>query len=119
MPLELKESVDKKLLEVECSGKLHKEDYENFEPAVEKLIEQVGKIIVLFIMHDFHGWDLGAMWEDTKFATHHYRDIEKLAIVGEKKWQEWMATVCKPFTSGAVKYFDAGEEAAARVWLEV
>jgi hypothetical protein len=49
------------LLEVKVSGKLSKEDYERFEPAVEKLITDVGKIKILFVMHDFHGWEVGAV----------------------------------------------------------
>lgn len=102
--------------EVKVSGKLYKEDYEELEPIVDKLIE-LGKIRILFVMHDFHGWDLGAIWEDTKFATKHCRDIEKIAMVGEKTWEKWMAAICKPFTMSKVKYFDAGEEETARQWL--
>ena len=117
MAIELVEDVEAKLLEVRASGKLSKEDYEHFEPAVEGMIDSVGKIRVLFCMHDFHGWDFGAIWEDTKFATKHCRDIEKLAMVGEKAWEKWMATICKPFTMSTIKYFDAGEEQAARKWI--
>ena len=87
------------------------------EPGVEKLIEASGKIKVLFIMHDFHGWDTGAVWEDVKFAAKHCRDIEKIAMVGEMAWEKWMAVICKPFTMSSVKYFDANEEVAARQWL--
>ncbi len=37
-------------------------------------------------------------------------------MVGENAWEAWMATICKPpFTP--IKYFDAGEEEAAREWL--
>jgi hypothetical protein len=117
MTLELNESQDNRLLEVKVSGKLSKEDYELFEPAVEKLITDSGKISILFIMHDFHGWELGAVWEDIKFAAKHCRDIEKLAMVGEKTWEKWMATICKPFTMSKIKYFDIGDEVAARTWL--
>ncbi|MEO8427890.1 MAG: STAS/SEC14 domain-containing protein, partial [Verrucomicrobiota bacterium] len=38
-----------------------------------------------------------------------------LAVVGEKKWQEGMATFCKPFTKATVKYFDHADAADARV----
>lgn len=117
MAIELNENVEAKLLEVQASGKLSKEDYEHFEPAVSGLIESAGKIKVLFVMHDFHGWEMGAVWEDIKFATHHCRDIEKIAMVGENAWEKWMATICKPFTMSSIKYFDAGEEEAAREWL--
>jgi hypothetical protein len=117
MALELNGDSASKLLEVEASGKLSAGDYEAFEPAVEELIEASGKINILFVMRDFHGWELGAVWEDIKFATKHCRDINKIAMVGENSWEKWMATICKPFTLSSVKYFDAGEEDAARQWL--
>lgn len=117
MAVELVENAEAKTLEVSVSGKLSADDYDTLEPGVDKLIESSGKIKILFIMHDFHGWDLGAVWEDIKFATKHCRDIEKVAMVGEKTWEKWMASICKPFTMSSIKYFDAGEEDAARHWL--
>jgi len=56
--------------------------------------------------------------EDTKFAINHFADIERLAIVGEKKWQQGMATFCKPFTKATIRYFDHPDAAEARRWLE-
>jgi hypothetical protein len=117
MAIELVENAAEKLLEVKASGKLSSEDYETLEPGVDKLIESAGKIKILFIMHDFHGWELGAVWEDIKFGTRHFRDIEKIAMVGEKAWEKWMATICRPFTMSSIKYFDAGQEEEAREWL--
>jgi hypothetical protein len=117
MTIELVTNAESKLLEVKVSGKLAAEDYEILEPGVEKLIDDAGKIKILFVMHDFHGWDVGAVWEDIKFATKHCRDIEKVAMVGENTWEKWMAAICKPFTMSSVKYFDAGEDQAAREWL--
>lgn len=117
MAVELVENVGARVLEVKASGKLSAEDYETLEPGVEKLIESSGKIKILFMMRDFHGWDTGAVWEDIKFATKHCRDIEKIAMVGETAWEKWMATICKPFTMSSIKYFDAGEDDAAREWL--
>lgn len=117
MPLELIENAETGTLVVKVSGKLTAEDYDAFEPGVDNLIEGTGKIKILFVMKDFQGWDLGAVWEDIKFATKHCRDIEKIAMVGEKTWEKWMAMICKPFTFSSVKYFDAEEESAARSWL--
>ena len=117
MAIELIENASQRLLEVKASGKLTADDYDTLEPGVEQLIDAAGKIKILFVMHDFHGWDLGAVWEDIKFATKHCRDIEKVAMVGENSWEKWMATICKPFTMSSIKYFDAGQEDAARQWL--
>ena len=87
-------------------------------PEFERLVAQHGKLRVLFDMTGFHGWTAGALWEDTKFAIHHFRDIDRLAVVGEKKWQEGMTTFCKPFTKATTRYFDHADAAAARKWLD-
>ena len=83
-----------------------KESYQIFAPAVYELIVEHGKLTILFEMHEFHGWTMGAMWEDMKFDYKHWHDIEKLAIVGESKWKAGMVALCKPFTSANIKYFD-------------
>jgi len=117
MAIELAELADGKTLEVRVSGKLTGEDYNHFVPAIDALIQKAGKIKILFIMHDFHGWEMGALWEDIKFDATHFSKIAKIAMVGEKAWEKWMSVVCKPFTTSSIKYFDAGEVEAARQWL--
>lgn len=99
------------------SGKLHDEDYKTFVPQMESVTEREGKIRLLAHFHDFHGWDLHAAWDDMAFGVKHYHDVEKIALVGDRKWEEWMAKVCKPFTRAAVKYFDAAEMEKAWAWL--
>jgi len=72
---------------------------------------------VLFDMTGFHGWEVAAMWEDTKFAIKHFADIDRMAVVGEKRWQQGMATFCKPFTKATVRSSITPMPAAARKWL--
>ena len=100
------------------SGKLHDEDYKHFVPLVDAAIAQQGKVRMLAQFHDFHGWDLHALWDDTKFSTTHCSKIERIALVGEKKWEEYMAKVCKPFTMAKIEYFDAAKIEDAWKWLE-
>ena len=118
MSVELHDEADGKILEVQVSGKLKKEDYERMAPEVERLIEQHGKLRILFDMDDFHGWNVGALWEDIKFDVKHFRDIERLAMVGEKKWQKGMSVFCKPFTTAQIRYFDQNQQDVAKAWLE-
>ena len=105
------------VLEVAVTGKLTKDAYQQLVPAVDKQIQDHGKLRILFVMRDFHGWTAGALWEDTKFDLKHWRDIERLAIVGETKWEQGMATFCKPFTTAEVRYFDHAQSEAARQWI--
>lgn len=117
MAIHLKEEYGGQVL-VHVSGKLVKADYERFVPEFERLIRQHGKLRVLFDMTDFHGWEASAAWEDFKFGVKHFADIERLAMVGEKKWQHGMATFCKPFTKATVRYFDHSDNAEAQKWLD-
>lgn len=107
-----------KLLHVKITGKLSVQSYEIFVPAVDQQIQEHGKIRILCEMHDFHGWTAGALWEDIKFDLKHWKDIERLAIVGESKWQKGMAVFCKPFTLAKVKYFDHTRLDEAKSWLQ-
>ena len=116
--LQLEEKQGGKILEAQIQGKLTKEDYEVFVPEIERLIRLHGKLRILLYMHDFEGWSAGALWEDIKFDAHHFSDIERLALVGESKWQEGMAVFCKPFTTAKVRYFDHAQLPAARQWIE-
>ena len=118
MPVELKQEADGKILTIHASGKLTKEDYEHFVPQVERLIKDQGKIRVLFDMEDFHGWTCRALWEDLKFDVKHFSDIERLAMVGDKKWEQCMAKFCRPFTTAEIRYYDRGQADWARAWIE-
>lgn len=106
-----------KTLGFKMSGKLHDEDYKMFVPLVDEAIAKQGKVRMLAQFHDFHGWDMHALWDDTKFAATHITKIERIALVGEKAWEKWMAVVCKPFSMAKIRYFDVAELEAAKAWL--
>jgi len=104
-------------LAIHDSGKLLKADYEQFVPEFERLLQQHGTLRLLFDMSDFHGWDVSAAWEGTKFGVKHFADIKRLAMVGEKAWQHGMAIFCNPFTKATIRFFDHADAAEARKWL--
>jgi hypothetical protein len=118
MSFEITELVEGKIIELQISGKLTRDAYEEFVPITEAAIKQHGKIRILCILHDFHGWNAGAMWEDIKFDLKHFNHIEKLAIVGESKWEHGMTVFCRPFTTAKLKYFDMAKLDEAREWIK-
>ena len=117
MSYEITEVAEGRTIEVALTGKLTKEAYEEFVPLTERRINQYGKIRMLVVLNDFHGWDAGALWEDIKFDLKHFNDIERLAIVGETKWEKGMTMFCRPFTTASIRYFDHSEIGSARQWL--
>jgi hypothetical protein len=113
----LKESTGN-IIGFEISEKLHDDDYKTFVPQIEQIINKEGKARILVHFIDFRGWDLHAAWDDFVFGVKHFRDIERIAMIGEKGWEEWMAKFCKPFTKAEVRYFVASELQNALEWLK-
>ena len=105
------------VLAFKLSGKLHDEDYKTFVPAIDAALTKHPKVRLLAQFHDFHGWDAHALWDDIKFSTTHCTKIDRIALVGEKKWEQWMSKVCKPFTMAKIEYFDAADVDKAKAWL--
>jgi len=117
MSISLREEAGGKVLVIRLGGKLTKSDYERFVPEVERLIRRHGKVRMLIQMHDFHGWSLSAQWDDIGFDLKHFAQIERLALVGESKWEAGMATFCKPFSAATVRYFGQAKSGESLDWI--
>jgi hypothetical protein len=120
MPIDLTRT-DDGIIACTVTGILVQKDYDSFCPRFEGMLQkykQHGKLRVLFEMKDFHGWDPGALWDEIRFDIKHSKDVERLAMVGEKKWERELAVFTEPFTAAAVRYFDLPDLAAATKWLD-
>jgi hypothetical protein len=102
-----------------ATGKLTDSDYKNvLIPETRNCIRENGKIRFLWQMEDFHGWkEVKAAWDDLEFGMEINPDVEYIAIVGDKDWEEWMAKFAKPFAKGEVRYFKNSEIEDAWYWL--
>ncbi len=105
------------VLWVKVSGKLTKEEYADLVPSWEQMIARHGKFRLLFQMEpDFTGWEPIAAWDDLKFSLTHRNEIDRVAMVGSKKWEEWFSKLAKLINSDA-RYFDESELDEAQRWL--
>ncbi len=107
-----------RLLHGVITGKLEAEDYDLLVPEAERLINEHGKIRILAELVDFEGWSVGAMWEECKLAYHHLKDIERMAVVGDKAWEKGLTLFTKPFVGAKLKYFDVSDRQAAIDWVQ-
>ncbi|WP_207060592.1 STAS/SEC14 domain-containing protein [Motiliproteus sp. SC1-56] len=101
-----------------ASGRLTDNDYKNFLiPQVKGAIEREGRIRLLFRMDGFRGWDIQAAWDDLSFGIEINPQVDKIAIVGDRKWERWVARLLGPFAHGEIRYFDVAELQAAWSWI--
>lgn len=111
-------NVSDSILYTIVSGKLTVGDYDKFLPIAKEKIAHFGKVKWYFEMKDFEGWEADALWKDIKFDIKHFNDVEKMAIVGEKKLHEIVTQFTKPFTGATVKYFDSTDKEEAKDWIK-
>ena len=104
-------------MSLKASGKLTHEDYEIITPMIDSALNSVTepKINALVDGTELEGWELRAAWDDFKIGLKHGNEFEKIAIFGNKKWQEVLSKIGSWFISGEVKYFDNAEDAL--FWL--
>lgn len=105
-------------LSLKATGKLTHADYEKINPMIDSALEGVKepKIKAFIDASELEGWELRAAWDDFKLGLKHGSEFEKIAIFGNKKWQEISAKVGSWFVSGEIKYFDS--ETQALNWLQ-
>jgi len=98
-------------------GKLTHEDYQTITPMIDSALAEVKQPKVKAIIDgtELEGWEVRAAWDDFKIGLKHGNEFEKIAIYGNKNWQEISAKVGSWFISGEVKYFENIDDALS--WL--
>ena len=105
-------------LSLKAVGKLTHEDYRAITPMIDSALKGVekAKIKALVDVTELEGWELRAAWDDFKLGIKHGSEFEKVAMYGNKHWQEVAAKIGSWFISGEVKYFETYDEALS--WIE-
>ena len=104
--------------QLQVSGILKKAELDAEQAVARLAIERVGKIKVLLKLEAFQGWEKGADWGDVSFAADCGDDIERIAIVGEPRWEGEALMFTGAGIRRTPKFFTLEEEALARAWLE-
>jgi len=106
------------LLSMHARGKLEHQDYEMLVPMLESAIAGMEhpRVDVLFDMRDLEGWEIRAAWDDLKLGLKHGRQFNKVAMIGNRAWQEAAAKIGSWFIGGEARVFEDRAEALA--WLQ-
>jgi hypothetical protein len=105
-----------KVLGIKVIGELTHADYQQLVSTLEELITEHGKVRVLVELEDCDGWDdLDAAWDDLKLWLERRGEVDRCAVVGERKWQERLMQLSWPFFTK--QYFDKAELEQAWKWV--
>jgi hypothetical protein len=104
-------------LSMKAQGKLTHKDYEIITPLIDSALSEVKqpKVKALIDATELEGWDVRAAWDDFKIELKHGNEFEKVAIYGNKQWQELAAKLGSWFISGEIRSFNNEDNAIS--WL--
>tara|TARA_R110002049_G_scaffold72267_2_gene186441 strand:+ start:3875 stop:4255 length:381 start_codon:yes stop_codon:yes gene_type:complete len=107
------------LIRIRASGTLKSSDFDRFVPLFERIaaLEPRSVPMLIELAPDFSGWELGGLWRELKFDVKHQDKFGRIAIVGDKNWQEWGTKLSNPlFPSADQRFFGPAEIDTAETW---
>lgn len=105
-----------KVIGYKAIGTITKEDVDKVKPDLQYLAQNEGKFCMLFDLDQFQGETVEALTQDLEFGLEYGKDIQKLAIVGDKEWEQKVAETAQTFGFNT-KYFHSSEIEEAWNWL--
>lgn len=96
---------------------LAQEEIQQITDEMEGTIITSGKIKVLIDLQAFPHADVGVLWEDLKFDAKHFKDIERLALVGGSEIQKWSVRIFSGLTLTTCRCFGEDQVDEAWKWL--
>ncbi len=98
-------------------GTIDAADYQQLAPEIRALVDQYQGLFLLLDLTECHGEEPGAWLPDLKLGHEFHEDIKKMAIVGDKRWHQWVAHLARPFYAKEARYFSHDDEVEAWSWL--
>ncbi len=111
------DKTSKELIALTVDGKITKSDYDKVTPLIDKTVKEYGKVKLYIEIDRIEGIEPKAFKEDVKTYLKHFKDIDKIAVVGKNKWEKLWSGLANPFTSGEIKYFDHDKIVEAQKWI--
>ena len=91
---------------------------ERLSRLLKEKIQRYGKVRVLLMLENYPAADSAeSLYEDMNFLKLHAEDIERLAVVGERAWQETWVALFGLFGGMETAYFDRSEKKDAAAWI--
>lgn len=117
--IDVRDSSAPDVLEIKVTEKLSSADFDHLEPVLEKHIAESAHPKLLMIMEQFSGWDSPqALRKDLELDASYIGKFERIALVGDAKWEEWGTQLINPVTPAEMKFFNLEETQYALRWLK-
>ncbi len=90
---------------IKAAGVLSDSDYETFLPRLVEIISRHRPIRLFVDLTEFDGWGAQALWNDFTFGMRHARDFERIALIGDARWEALVARMANALMQCEVRHF--------------
>lgn len=106
-------------LEFHLSGQVTQDDYDRLLiPAIETALnENDGLRALVVVRAGFTGYDMGALWADSKLGLTYWSGFERVAVAADEGWIAMAVRAFAPLMPCPVQVFALAEADVARRWL--
>lgn len=107
------------IVSLTLGGTLSQAALAEVQQAMAHIIRAQGKVRILVLAREFTGWERGGDWDDFSFQAEYDPFIEKMAIVGDRRWEDLaLIFAAKDLRRFPIEYFASGEQGKAEAWLK-
>jgi hypothetical protein len=110
---------DGNLWVLRVSGLLKKTDVDDAQEYLWSQVPAGTKIRQLVLLTNFAGWEKSEAWNDMSTLENHGDDFERIAVVGDPKWEtEGLMFLGAGLRKTEIRFFPPEGESTARAWLK-
>ena len=103
---------------IKITRKLTEDDYALLIPYLHQLRNEVGLFRLLCDMTECEGLDSQRLWEELAKQLSQFREIPRVAVVGDGHWMKCGTKVFHPLLQTTVQYFAPDELDEAWRWVK-
>ena len=85
---------------------------------VKAVVDAQGSVRLLLDMEQFRWEKINAWGADLKFGKTYRKQIDKLAIVGDKKYEKLIAKIAEPYYAREARLFNLANIEDAWTWVK-
>ena len=113
---EILDDTENGIVRVAYVGEIQPTDYDVSGPTFEKIVKARQPLRLLLDWTRFSGWSEESESRAFWFRIRHRGDMERIAIIGERKWRS-AATELDTIIDAEVRFYDTRRENEAVRWL--
>jgi hypothetical protein len=104
------------VLAYEASGRLTRDDVLVVQRDLQQDDDAAGRRLLIDITRmDDAGLD--AIWQDVKGVLTYVRQVDRMAVIGDQRWQHWITRASDVVPGIDARFFEPEQRIEARSWL--